>query len=72
MSYQTLITTMMADAGTIEVADPRHIEAWMRIEHPTLDALGLPEFAAEIQMAIACVRAEPLAISEELARSIGL
>ena len=51
--------------------DPAHIEAWMRLEHPTLDGLGV-RFAREVSAAVKCLRAAGIAESDELARSFGL
>lgn len=51
--------------------DPAHIEAWMRLEHPTLDGLGA-RFAREVAVAVACIDAAGIAESDELARSFGL
>jgi hypothetical protein len=53
-------------------ADPRHIEAWMRLEHPTLDALSREQFRAEVATAIECIAAAGPAESEALAQSFGL
>ena len=36
--YQRLIAERTADV------DPRHVEAWMRLEHPTLDGLSRRAF----------------------------
>ena len=51
--------------------DPAHIEAWMRLEHSTLDGLG-PRFVREVATAVACVEAAGVAESDQLARSFGL
>ena len=51
--------------------DPAHIEAWMRLEHPTLDGLGV-RFAREVAIAVECIDAAGIAQSDELARSFGL
>ena len=52
--------------------DPRHIEAWMRLEHSTLDGLSAAEFAREVDEAAALVRAAGTTESEALAASFGL
>ena len=49
--YQRLIAERTTDV------DPRHIEAWMRLEHPTLDALSAAESTREVDEAAALVRA---------------
>ena len=64
--YQRLITDR-----THEV-DPRHVEAWMRLEHPTLDGLSRAEFDIALDEALACARAAGAAESEALAASFGL
>ena len=52
--------------------DPRHIEAWMRLEHSTLDGLSTAEFAREVEEAASLVRAAGTTESEALAASFGL
>ncbi len=52
--------------------DPRHIEAFMRSEHPTLDGLSPSRFRAEVKMAMACVDEGGLELAERVARSFGL
>jgi len=45
MSYRTLISDALA--GTrFAGADPAGVEAWMRVEHPTLDHLAPRTFRA--------------------------
>ncbi len=70
--YEQLIREAMASAGRVGAADPRHVEGWMRLEHGCLDALSLAQFRAEVNVALRCIRACPLAHSESLARSYGL
>ena len=69
--YQQMIRESMARAGRVGAADPRHVEAWMRVEHPTLDGLAGRQFDAEVQNALECIAAGPLADSEALASSMG-
>lgn len=52
--------------------DPRHIEAWMRIEHPTLDGLSRQAFITAMHAALAAVIEAGPEASEELAASFGL
>lgn len=52
--------------------DPRHVEAWMRLEHPTLDGLSPAQFATEVRAGFLLVRASGSEESERLARSEGL
>lgn len=64
--YQRLIAELIRDT------DPRWIEAWMRLEHPTLDHLDRVSFAIEAYEALACVLASTATENEDLARSFGL
>lgn len=52
--------------------DPRHVEAWMRLEHPTLDGLSAAEFEREIDLAVAAIATAGAADSEALAAWFGL
>lgn len=70
--YQQLIREAMARTGRVGAADPRHIEAWMRLEHGCLDGLSRQQFTDEVTIALQCVAAGPLADSEALAYSMGL
>jgi hypothetical protein len=70
--YQNAIREEMARAGRIGAADARHVEAWLRLEHPTLDGLSRSQFTAEVKIALDCIAAGPTADSESLAQSFGL
>ncbi|MBA4387655.1 MAG: hypothetical protein C0404_06715 [Verrucomicrobia bacterium] len=70
--YQQLIREILTHAGRIGTADPRHIEAWMRVEHPTLDALTHELFVAEVGVALQCIAAASVTDNESLAQSYGL
>ena len=52
--------------------DPAHVEAWMRVEHPTLDGLDAVRFTREVAVAVECIRHAGLAESDKLAHSYGL
>jgi hypothetical protein len=52
--------------------DPRHIEAWMRLEHPTLDGLSEQQFADAMYAALATAMDAGPEQSEALAASFGL
>ena len=71
-AYQELIREDMARLGLIGAVNPRHVEAWMRCEHPTLDALSRPQFAAEVAAGVACAQEAPADLSERLAHSYGV
>jgi len=70
--YTQIIRETLAKIGRIGAADARHVEAWMRLERGTLDALSPSQFRAEVTTALECVEAGPLADSESLAQSMGL
>ena len=64
--YQRLIAARTSDV------DPRHVEAWMRLEHSTLDGLSRAQLDAAVEEALACIRAAGADHSEALAASFGL
>ena len=64
--YQRRIAERTADV------DPRHVEAWMRLEHPTLDGLSAAEFEREVDTAVLAISTAGPAESEALAASFGL
>lgn len=65
MSYQERIAGFTSH-------DPRHVEAWMRLQHGTLDQLSPADFDSEVCIANACIAEAGTAESEALARSYGL
>lgn len=69
--YQETIRAEAARLGHIG-ANARHVEAWMRLAHPTLDGLSRAQFDAEILDALDCMDACTTTESESLARSYGL
>jgi hypothetical protein len=52
--------------------DPRHVEAWMRVEHSTLDGLSRTEFTEAMYAALAAALDAGPDESEALAASFGL
>jgi len=50
----------------------RWIEAWMRVEHPTLDALTPEQFAREVDIAALCAMRATERENEQLAATYGL
>lgn len=70
MGYQKMIAEILTDMGRDD--SPRHVEAWMRIEHPTLDGLSPLAFAHEVRIASDCARAAEVGESDSLADSMGL
>ena len=69
--YQETIREIAAQQGYIGI-DTRHVEAWMRVEHSTLAAMGREQFDDEVRIAIHCIQNQPTTVSETLARSYGL
>jgi len=69
--YQQTIREMAAALGYVGI-NPRHVEAWMRIEHSTLDWMDRNRFRDEVEIAIACIRHAGPDKSESLAQSYGL
>ncbi len=64
--YQRFIAERTRDV------DPRHVEAWMRVEHPTLDGLSPEAFITAMHMALASALDAGPEASEALAASFGL
>ena len=52
--------------------DPRHIEAYIRVAHSTLDGLSPQEFRYEVRVACGCVDEGGLPMAERIALSFGL
>jgi hypothetical protein len=70
MVYRKMIEERLAEIGSL--ADPRHVEGWMRLEKGTLDGLSPAEFAAEVKAGAACCADSTEAQNEDLAQSFGL
>ena len=64
--YAALIVRLAPDH------DPAHVEAWMRLEHSTLDGLNPVRFAREVAVAVECIRTAGITESDKLAHSYGL
>jgi hypothetical protein len=64
--YQRLIAVRTRDL------DPRHVEAWMRLEHPTLDGFSRVDFEREVDIAVIAIANAGADESEALAASFGL
>ncbi len=69
--YQNMIRSVLAREGVAEI-DPRHIEAYVRLDHPTLDGLSYSEFSFEVAVAVECILAGGIEQAESLARSFSL
>jgi hypothetical protein len=72
MYYQKIIRERLASMGYIGKYDPRHIEAYMRLEHSTLDGLSSAQFNKEINIAMDCVNLDGSDNAEKCAKSFGL
>ena len=59
-------------AERMSAVDPRHVEAWMRLEHSALDRLSPAEFEREIDLAVVAIATAGPTESEALAASFGL
>ncbi len=70
--YQQEIREELARAGMVGQFDPRHVEAYMRLEHSTLDGLSRAQFASEVNIGASCVAADGAHNAENLAQSFGL
>ena len=58
--YRNLIRESAARHGCVG-ANASHIEAWMRLEHGTLDGLSAAVFHAEVGAALLCIDAATVA-----------
>jgi len=70
--YQKIIRETIAKLGYIGKYDPRHIEGFMRLEHPTLNGLSKLQAIKEIKIAIGCINSIGSEESEKNALSFGL
>ena len=69
--YQERIRETAARLGRVGI-NARHVEAWMRCEHSTLDHLGGAAWIREVRECLAVVDHADPELSERLARSYGL
>ena len=70
LGYRETIRQDLARLGHVGM-DPRAVEAWMRLEHSTLDGLDKRRWLSEIKVAVQCIKAAPEQ-SARLIRSMGL
>lgn len=68
--YAAPISTHLVALGLAAV-DPRHVEAYMRLEHSTLDGLPFAQFREEVRISALCAMTSP-DDAEALAESFGL
>lgn len=69
--YTTAINAILCKIGAIGY-DPRHVEAYMRLEHSTLDGLSAGQFAREVRISLECIDYAGKKSAESLAVSFGL
>lgn len=69
--YAPFIEQTLAIKGRTDL-DPRHIEAWIRVEHSTLDWISCERFDSEVEIAIDCCEQAGQRDSERLAVSYRL
>jgi len=69
--YQQMIRETLAKQGRIGVK-PHQVEAWMRLEFGTLDALGGAAWNRAVREATDCIDAAGDEQSERLAKSYGI
>jgi len=70
--YTQYIREDLAALGLVGRHEPPIIEAWMRLEHGTLDGLSPARFRREVEMASACADASTTAENAAIAKSFGL
>ena len=68
--YFGTIRNEIAKQGKIGI-DPRHVEAFMRLEHSTLDGLSKSQFSNEVSIGIQCSEYDKVN-AEKCAQSFGL
>lgn len=69
--YQQMIREEIARQGHIG-ADPRHVEAYMRLGYSTLDGMSRQQFAREVRIGVVCAREDGIQNAEALAKTYGL
>lgn len=71
MAFKTPYTDRIAGMVT-GAYDPRHVEAYMRIEHSVFDWMAPSRFASEVKIACECIDEGGRRAAERLAASYGL
>lgn len=69
--YQRMIQDDLEAMGRGDI-DPRHVEAYMRLQYGTLDHLDRRTFRAEVRLGVGCVDEGGQELAETNARSYGL
>jgi hypothetical protein len=66
--YQKVIAGMKAAQGF----NPRHVEAYMRLQHSTLSNLSKSAFSREVRLCVECIKQGGIEAAERNAQSFGL
>ena len=69
--YTDLIKEIATEQGRPD-ANPRWIEAYIRLEYPSLNGVSRESFEREVAIGIACIDAAGPESAEECARSFGM
>jgi hypothetical protein len=69
--YEQMIREAMARLGRIGEQHPAIVEAWMRVEHGTLDGLSKEQFQREVAISLDCAAQATTKENESIARSYG-
>lgn len=67
--YQEAIQRQYPELTERECA---YVEAWMRLEHPSLNGVSPDTFRREVNLSVICLRQVALEENEALALSFGL
>jgi len=70
--YDRQVRETLARLGLIGKYAPNQIEAFMRVEHPTLDGLSRDQFTGEVALACECIATIGPDEAEKVAESMGL
>jgi hypothetical protein len=69
--YQKRISEILQSIGRADI-NPRHIEAYMRLEHSTLDGLSSVKFRKEVIFCSQVIDYDGIENAESCAKSFGL
>lgn len=69
--YQQMIREALANLGRVGAHHPHVLEAWMRVEHSTLDWMSPARFRREVAIAIDCADHSTSEVNASVARSFG-
>jgi hypothetical protein len=65
------IHELLTEMGYVGM-DPRHVEAYIRIGHPTMDHMSRQQLRDEVLIGVLCVQAGGVEAAERVAQSHGL